>query len=100
MHFCSYAKIDKAAWWMKSKDCGPIVEQATHFCQSLVAHSDYPLTAYSQVTCRCTLVEMSICLPYKPTLSVCHSEPECELLLSFVLIRMVRGGWRAGSRSR
>ncbi|GAA5879160.1 hypothetical protein JCM1840_006213 [Sporobolomyces johnsonii] len=27
----SYAKIAKPAWWMKSKDCGPIVEQATHF---------------------------------------------------------------------
>jgi hypothetical protein len=30
-YVCSYAKIDKPAWWMKSKDCGPIVEQATHF---------------------------------------------------------------------
>lgn len=26
-----YAKIAKPAWWMKSRDCGPIVEQATHF---------------------------------------------------------------------
>lgn len=26
-----YAKIDKPAWWMKSRDCGPIIEQATHF---------------------------------------------------------------------
>ncbi|KAK4048794.1 hypothetical protein OIV83_004560 [Microbotryomycetes sp. JL201] len=30
-YVCSYAKIAKPAWWMKSKDCGPIVEQATHF---------------------------------------------------------------------
>ncbi|GAA5978168.1 hypothetical protein JCM10908_004256 [Rhodotorula pacifica] len=28
---CSYAGIAKQAWWMKSKDCGPIVEQGTHF---------------------------------------------------------------------
>lgn len=27
---CSYANIAKKAWWMKSKDCGPIVEQGTH----------------------------------------------------------------------
>ncbi|GAA6012134.1 hypothetical protein JCM11491_001760 [Sporobolomyces phaffii] len=27
----SYAKINKPAWWMKSKDQGPVVEQATHF---------------------------------------------------------------------
>ncbi|GAA5897938.1 hypothetical protein JCM5296_004973 [Sporobolomyces johnsonii] len=27
----SYAFSTKHAWWMKSKDCGPIVEQATHF---------------------------------------------------------------------
>lgn len=26
----SYANINKPAWWMKSKDCGPIVEQGTH----------------------------------------------------------------------
>ncbi|TNY19919.1 NAD binding dehydrogenase [Rhodotorula diobovata] len=30
-YYCSYANIAKPAWWMKSKDCGPIVEQATHF---------------------------------------------------------------------
>ncbi|SCV67027.1 BQ2448_5673 [Microbotryum intermedium] len=30
-YICSYAKIAKPAWWMKSRDCGPIVEQATHF---------------------------------------------------------------------
>ncbi|BGP68107.1 putative oxidoreductase C terminal-domain containing protein [Rhodotorula toruloides] len=30
-YVCSYANIAKPAWWMKSKDCGPIVEQATHF---------------------------------------------------------------------
>ncbi|BGP45782.1 hypothetical protein JCM10450v2_001612 [Rhodotorula kratochvilovae] len=29
-YYCSYANIAKPAWWMKSKDCGPIVEQATH----------------------------------------------------------------------
>ena len=29
---CSYSTIRKAEWWDKSKDCGPIVEQATHFC--------------------------------------------------------------------
>jgi hypothetical protein len=26
-----YAKIAKPSWWMKSRDCGPVVEQATHF---------------------------------------------------------------------
>ncbi|GAA6000826.1 Gfo/Idh/MocA family oxidoreductase [Rhodotorula paludigena] len=30
-YYCSYANIAKPAWWMKSKDCGPIVEQGTHF---------------------------------------------------------------------
>ncbi|KAM0753680.1 hypothetical protein T439DRAFT_322568 [Meredithblackwellia eburnea MCA 4105] len=30
-YVCSYAKIAKASWWMKSRDCGPVVEQATHF---------------------------------------------------------------------
>ena len=30
-YVCSYAKINKYSWWMKSKDCGPVVEQATHF---------------------------------------------------------------------
>lgn len=30
-YVCSYVKIEKQSWWMKSKDCGPIVEQATHF---------------------------------------------------------------------
>jgi predicted dehydrogenase len=28
---CSYAKIGSQLWWTKSKSCGPIVEQATHF---------------------------------------------------------------------
>ncbi|GAA93880.1 hypothetical protein E5Q_00526 [Mixia osmundae IAM 14324] len=27
----SYEHTNKLAWWDKSKDCGPIVEQATHF---------------------------------------------------------------------
>lgn len=31
-YIASYAKIAKPAWWMLSKDCGPIVEQGTHFC--------------------------------------------------------------------
>ncbi|GAA6016909.1 hypothetical protein JCM10207_007843 [Rhodosporidiobolus poonsookiae] len=31
-YVCSYSTIDKPAWWMKSKDCGPIVEQGTHLC--------------------------------------------------------------------
>lgn len=30
-YVCSYAKIAKPSWWMKSRDCGPVVEQATHF---------------------------------------------------------------------
>lgn len=30
-YVCSYAKIAKDSWWMKSRDCGPIVEQGTHF---------------------------------------------------------------------
>lgn len=29
---CAYQKIRKFDWWDKSKLCGPIVEQATHFC--------------------------------------------------------------------
>lgn len=29
-YVCSYVHIAKSSWWMKSKDCGPIVEQATH----------------------------------------------------------------------
>ncbi|KAK2761763.1 hypothetical protein FQN54_001591 [Arachnomyces sp. PD_36] len=29
---CAYEKIRKLDWWDKSKLCGPIVEQATHFC--------------------------------------------------------------------
>ncbi|GAA5918606.1 hypothetical protein JCM6882_000830 [Rhodosporidiobolus microsporus] len=29
-YVCSYANIAKPAWWMKSKDCGPVVEQGTH----------------------------------------------------------------------
>jgi predicted dehydrogenase len=29
---CAYSKIRKVDWWDKSKQCGPIVEQATHFC--------------------------------------------------------------------
>ncbi|KAH8797336.1 putative oxidoreductase C terminal-domain-containing protein [Xylogone sp. PMI_703] len=28
---CAYSKVRKADWWDKSKQCGPIVEQATHF---------------------------------------------------------------------
>ncbi|KAJ5815101.1 hypothetical protein N7474_006878 [Penicillium riverlandense] len=28
---CAYSKIRKIDWWDKSKQCGPIVEQATHF---------------------------------------------------------------------
>jgi predicted dehydrogenase len=28
----SYAKIAKPAWWMKSRDLGPVIEQGTHFC--------------------------------------------------------------------
>ncbi|KAI1359001.1 putative oxidoreductase C terminal-domain-containing protein [Xylaria arbuscula] len=29
---CAYSKIRKSDWWDKSKQCGPIVEQGTHFC--------------------------------------------------------------------
>ncbi|CAH0057121.1 unnamed protein product, partial [Clonostachys solani] len=29
---CAYSKIRKPDWWDKSKQCGPIVEQGTHFC--------------------------------------------------------------------
>ncbi|KAI9733630.1 MAG: hypothetical protein M1834_003232 [Cirrosporium novae-zelandiae] len=28
----AYSKMRKFDWWDKSKQCGPIVEQATHFC--------------------------------------------------------------------
>ncbi|ORY75361.1 putative oxidoreductase C terminal-domain-containing protein [Leucosporidium creatinivorum] len=31
-YVCAYPSIRKQAWWMKSRDCGPIVEQGTHFC--------------------------------------------------------------------
>lgn len=30
-YVCSYAKIASPVWWTKSKSCGPIVEQGTHF---------------------------------------------------------------------
>lgn len=29
---CAYEKIAKPDWWDKSRSCGPIVEQGTHFC--------------------------------------------------------------------
>ncbi|KAL5511236.1 hypothetical protein ACEPAH_4451 [Sanghuangporus vaninii] len=29
---CAYEAIAKPDWWDKSKSCGPIVEQGTHFC--------------------------------------------------------------------
>jgi predicted dehydrogenase len=29
---CAYEPIAKTDWWDKSRDCGPIVEQGTHFC--------------------------------------------------------------------
>jgi predicted dehydrogenase len=28
----AYESIDKLAWWDKSKDMGPVIEQGTHFC--------------------------------------------------------------------
>ncbi|EXJ70750.1 uncharacterized protein A1O5_05740 [Cladophialophora psammophila CBS 110553] len=28
----AYSKVRKVDWWNKAKQCGPIVEQATHFC--------------------------------------------------------------------
>jgi predicted dehydrogenase len=28
----TYSRMRKFDWWYKSKQCGPIVEQATHFC--------------------------------------------------------------------
>ncbi|OAP59291.1 hypothetical protein AYL99_06589 [Fonsecaea erecta] len=28
----AYSKVRKTDWWDKAKQCGPIVEQATHFC--------------------------------------------------------------------
>lgn len=31
-YVCAYQKIRKFDWWDKEKQCGPIVEQATHFC--------------------------------------------------------------------
>jgi len=31
-YICAYEKIAKPDWWNKSLTCGPIVEQATHFC--------------------------------------------------------------------
>lgn len=29
---CTYAAIDHPFWWDKARSGGPIVEQATHFC--------------------------------------------------------------------
>ncbi|KAH9996883.1 putative oxidoreductase C terminal-domain-containing protein [Russula vinacea] len=29
---CAYEAIAKQDWWDKSKSCGPVVEQGTHFC--------------------------------------------------------------------
>ncbi|KAH9066435.1 putative oxidoreductase C terminal-domain-containing protein [Lactarius vividus] len=29
---CAYEAIAKPDWWDKSKSCGPVVEQGTHFC--------------------------------------------------------------------
>ncbi len=34
-YVCAYEKIAKNDWWNKGMTCGPIVEQATHFCTSL-----------------------------------------------------------------
>ncbi|EIM23005.1 hypothetical protein WALSEDRAFT_27695 [Wallemia mellicola CBS 633.66] len=31
-YICAYEKIAKEDWWDKARSCGPIVEQATHFC--------------------------------------------------------------------
>jgi len=31
-YVCAYEKIAKKDWWNKAMTCGPIVEQATHFC--------------------------------------------------------------------
>lgn len=28
----AYEQVNKPAWWDKSKDLGPVIEQATHFC--------------------------------------------------------------------
>jgi hypothetical protein len=30
-YIAAYSKIDKIFWWDKDMDCGPIVEQGTHF---------------------------------------------------------------------
>ena len=35
-YVCAYEKIAKKDWWNKAMTCGPIVEQATHFCTSFV----------------------------------------------------------------
>lgn len=60
----AYEHSTKLAWWNKSIDCGPIVEQATHFCdlsryfggevdlRSIMAHAlewDAPPGALSKV---------------------------------------------------
>jgi len=29
---CAYEAISKPDWWDKSKSCGPVIEQGTHFC--------------------------------------------------------------------
>lgn len=29
---CEYSRIRKIDWWDKSRQCGPVMEQATHFC--------------------------------------------------------------------
>ena len=31
IYSASYERIAKPGWWMKSRDCGPVVEQGTHF---------------------------------------------------------------------
>ena len=32
---CAYSELDHPFWWDKAKSGGPIVEQATHFCDLL-----------------------------------------------------------------
>lgn len=46
----AYESIAKPDWWDKSKSYGPVIEQATHFCELLYRILPY-LSDHLQVTC-------------------------------------------------
>jgi predicted dehydrogenase len=58
-YFCTYPQIFKADWWNKQICCGPIVEQATHFCNKIYKgeaklSGSHTHTRNTQATCRGT----------------------------------------------